>query len=265
MTKEHLLIKLKNLAFSERNIYQPIAKFAFQNYSKIKDINISILALKTNSSPATITRFCKHLDLTGYKEFVAILSQENTQVKEFEFLNNNLQLQTRINEIILETAYLIDEKNICELVSDIINKPHKMILIGYGDSGTFLKMFASRLLRLGINVNFFSEVEDMGVASLLVDNETIVLALSVSGSTKIVLEFINLCKKAKSKIYSITKYDENTLKKLSQINFSLSYDSDNYLITKTPRYGVIFIFDLIFEKIIASNPEKYLKILQKTR
>lgn len=265
MTQKNLLIKLKNLTLSECNIYQPIAKFVFQHYQEIKKINISTLALKTNSSPATITRFCKYLELSGYKELVLILNQEETSGAEVGFLVNNLQLQTKINEIILETAYLMDEHNLDKLVKDITNKPQKVILIGYGDSGIFLRMFASRLLRLGINVTFFSQVEDMGVASILVDSETVVLALSVSGTTKIVLDFINLCKKGNAKIYSITKYDENPLKKISDINFSLSFDSENALITKTPRYGIIFIFDLIFEKIISVNPEKYVQILRKTR
>ncbi|AHI57945.1 hypothetical protein P344_03005 [Spiroplasma mirum ATCC 29335] len=58
---------------------------------------------------------------------------------------------------------------------------------------------------------------------------------------------------------------QNHLKKLGDYNLNLSYNpNDNYLITKSTRYAMLYVLDLIYEQIIASKEEYYTNILQNT-
>jgi DNA-binding MurR/RpiR family transcriptional regulator len=267
INKKQLLVRIKNLVQSDDTTYQPIANFIFNNSRIIEKFNIAYLAKITNSSPATVTRFCKSIGLQGYKELTFILSEQNkltTELVPTNLLVDSLKLKEQVNEIISETAYLIDDYDFNQLVNDLVTRPNKIMFLGYGESYTFLRMFASRLLRLGINIATFSQQEDLEVAMSLIDETNIILALSLSGTTKQVLEISRFAKQRKAKLYSITKYEMNELKKISDINFSISYDAEK-LISKSPRYGIFFLLDLIFEKIVACNNSKYLPILKKTR
>ena len=48
------------------DVEKSIADYLLQNGYEVKNMSISDLAKRTYSSPATITRFCRKLDLDGY-------------------------------------------------------------------------------------------------------------------------------------------------------------------------------------------------------
>lgn len=58
------------------DVEKSIADYLLQNGYEVKNMSISDLAKRTYSSPATITRFCRKLDLDGYKKFQILFNSE---------------------------------------------------------------------------------------------------------------------------------------------------------------------------------------------
>lgn len=264
MNREKLLIKLKNLKNNNESNYQIISSYILSNLKIIGSMGIDKLAKNTFSSIATINRFCQFIGLIGYKEMIKILTSDESENLSSLILNMK-EKRTEINKIINESLFLWEEETLDELILDLKQKK-EILLMGYGESLILLKNFASRLLRVGIEAKVFSSIEDMIVYVNNIGNDSVVIVLSLSGKTKVIIDAATIAKNNGAKIYSITRYSNNAVKKLSDKSFDISYDPiENHLISRTPRYAIIFLLDIVFEKIMESDPKKYNKILIKTK
>ena len=87
------------------NSENEIRKYILKNSKKVITMSVQELAKKSYTSPATVIRLCKRLDLKGYGQFKIELASE---LKAFENMNLNL---------IDHTTF---KKN--DSMSDIVNK-----------------------------------------------------------------------------------------------------------------------------------------------
>lgn len=69
---EKIQIKYHSLSSKEKEI----AKYILDNKNTILNINIKDLALKTNTSMSTITRFCTKIECNSFVEFKILLNGE---------------------------------------------------------------------------------------------------------------------------------------------------------------------------------------------
>lgn len=74
--------KIKNISEDENHRFNFIAKYIMQNIVSIPEITITQLAKATYSSPSTINRFTKFLELSGYKELIHIIKYFNYTIAE---------------------------------------------------------------------------------------------------------------------------------------------------------------------------------------
>ncbi|WHQ37444.1 MurR/RpiR family transcriptional regulator [Spiroplasma sp. SV19] len=262
MLWNELIIKLENLKNNDHK-FSHISIFILKNLGSIGKYTIYQVAFATYSSPASVTRMCQEIGLKGYKELINILTSvyQKPVLKE-DTLANNLLQKSKIN--LDETASLLQPKVITTFVQQI-NQNKKLFLYAYGESALWLESFYSRLLRIGINAFLGRDHENARVSSQIIDCDTVILVLSLSGETKTVLELVKQARKKKAVIFSITKYLQNHLKKISDYNIALSYNpNENQLITKSARYSMLYILDLIYEEIIESDKTRYLDILENT-
>ncbi|WP_425379662.1 MurR/RpiR family transcriptional regulator [Spiroplasma endosymbiont of Stenodema calcarata] len=262
MLWNELFFKLENLK-NNNHKFSHISIFILKNLENIDKYTIYQLAFATYSSPASVTRMCQEIGLRGYKELIKILTSiyQKPALKE-DTLANNLLRKIKFN--LDETASLLQSEVINNFVEQI-KQNKKLFLYAYGESGLWLESFYSRLLRIGINAFLDRDHENVRVSSQIIDSDTIILVLSLSGETKSVLELVKQARKKGVLIFSITKYLQNPLKKICDYHLALSYNpNENQLITKFGRYSMLYILDLIYEEIIESDKTRYLNILENT-
>ncbi|AHF57643.1 GntR family transcriptional regulator [Spiroplasma eriocheiris] len=262
MNYDNLINKLENLKNNE-NKFSFISEFIINHLNKINNYNINQLAKATFSSPVTIIRMCKEIGLQGYKELIIILTSFNTN----KHPNNHNKLDNTLTKIKtnLDATNTLLNFEIIQKFVDYVNSNKTILLFAYGESALWMESFYSRLLRLGIKTYFNKDHENNLIFSQIIDQNFVVLALSLSGETKSVLNLVKQAKKNHAVIFTISKYLQNHLKKLGDYNLNLSYNpNDNYLITKSTRYAMLYVLDLIYEQIIASKEKYYTNILKNT-
>ena len=108
-----------------------------------------------------------------------------------------------------------------EAVTAILECKGKIIISGIGKSGHIAKKITSTLTSTGNQAVFLHPTEALHGDLGLINSEDIIILLSYSGKTEEINNLINLCKKIKIKIISITQNNENLLSRKSDISINL--------------------------------------------
>jgi len=95
-----------------------------------------------------------------------------------------------------------------EMILDDKNK--KIFVVGIGRSGFVARAFALRLMNLGFNVYFLGETITPAATK-----EDLIIAISGSGTTKLVLTASSAAKEIGSKVVAVTSHPESSLGKIA--------------------------------------------------
>lgn len=105
----------------------------------------------------------------------------------------------------------IDETHIEEMIEYILHaKGKKILILGSGRSGFVGRAFALRLMQSGFNVYVSGETITPALSP-----DDLILAISGSGTTKVVVTQAEIAKEMGAKIVSLTSHCESRLGKLS--------------------------------------------------
>lgn len=227
--------------FNETEI--KIYKFIVENGEKIPYMTIREFADEVQVSTSTVLRFCNKLDCDGYREFKERLKKYVHQIQKTPprcDLNEILHYFKKINTNSFEDK--IEEG------ADFIRKAETVIFIGSGSSGALAKYAARYFSNLG---KFSIGLEDT-LYPITKDMEAaVVIALSVSGETKGVIELINRFKINKCNILSITNQPNCTISQMSDWNISYNMDMHeaNGGYNATTQVPVLFIIEALAGRI----------------
>jgi len=130
------------------------------------------------------------------------MSNNNAQVKDKAFI---------LLDVIKENLSQLKEKEVEKFIEILkSHKNNKLLIMGAGRSGLVGRAFAMRLLHVGFNVFVLG---DTIVPSI--NKDDLVIAISGSGSTKLVVTAAEAAQQVGARIISITSYPSSPLAKLS--------------------------------------------------
>lgn len=195
-------------------------EFAVYNYvanhmEEVEQMNIRELSAATGVSTTTILRFCNKLGCEGYKEFKYQLGKSLygriEQRMYFPDAIHTIQFLQKVSEDHSLDIHL-------EQTAEWFLRARQVLFSGIGTSNS-LANYGSRLL------------SDIGIESFVITapfyplpirdlEDTVLVALSVSGETTEMISMVNDYKKKHAKIISITNTGQCTLAKMSDINFA---------------------------------------------
>lgn len=221
-----------------------VYKFILSNKDKIQYMTIRELATAVHTSTASIVRFCGKLGCLGYSEFREKLKLylNQTMIKEpGDDLNEILHYFERTNTSAFETELVKAAK--------MIRNAQKVIFVGIGSSGTLGKYAARYFSNLG---KFSLSLEDPYYPVLTdMTEDTIVIALSVSGETQLLIDLLNRFKSHKCTILSITSDSSTTIAKMSDWNiaYNMSQRVREPFYNVTTQVPVIFLIEALARRI----------------
>jgi 6-phospho-3-hexuloisomerase len=109
----------------------------------------------------------------------------------------------------------LDEREV-ERICELILKARNIFVYGVGRSGIVGRMFAMRLVQLGLQAYFVGET----IAPVVTDKDVVIL-LSGTGETQGALLVAQICRRVSAKIISITSSTDNSIYKASDYNIVL--------------------------------------------
>lgn len=207
----------KNIDLSEVDL--DIYKYILKNTQQVTYMRIRELAVNTHTSTASIQRFCAKFECSGFTEFKIRLKiyleqhdKERSPANVDPTMYINFFKRTMMPDFQKDVQTTIDILKDCELI----------LFLGVGSSNVMAEygsLYFSSLFHFAMRIEdpvtyprrFFPE-------DLL--SKSCIIALSVSGETPEIINYLSDPSFGRCKIISITNSTNSTVAKLSDVNIS---------------------------------------------
>ena len=197
-----------------------VAELILQNPQEAVNSNVAELAKRSGVSEATVVRMCHHLGYKGYYQFRLMLAKDigrdaQQENEELESVPNSI---TKIFQEYANTLTAIGEninENDIKACVNMIKTCKQAHILAVGNTTPLSLYMGFRLGRLGVKCTYDIAPEYFLNHVNLADKEDIIIAISQSGSSRQVIQGMELGKEKGLKMIAITGYKQSPISELA--------------------------------------------------
>ena len=245
---DQIRLKYKTLSKTEKKI----AEYVIDHKSTLLNIHIQELANEIDVSIATITRFCKSIGATGFVEFKILLRDAIEQPDE---IDDAIHTVDQIYHSVIKATNPLTNMHDYEIACEWIFAAKSIHIYGLGSSGLSAHELKTRLARMGLSVDTYTDSHAMIINSSILTPEDIVIVISSSGQTKEIIDGIQTAKRKQAKVISITNYSETPLANNSDLMlYTASLQSFLSKGFMNSQLSILYALDIL-SMMLLLNPE----------
>lgn len=213
-----------------------VADYILKNPEDAVNANVSELANCSGVSDATVIRFCKHIGYQGYYQLKIALSRDLGRKQVEDLYEGYDEDKDSVSNVFRDFANnIVDignnfDKETMLTCAELIRSSTQVHIIAVGNTSPLAQYMGFRLGRLGVRCTYNMVAECFMNHVNLAEPTDIVIAISQSGSSRQVVQGLELAKERKLKIIAITAYKLSPVSRLADyLLFSNSGDASfNY-------------------------------------
>lgn len=243
-----------NLTVSENEI----AQYVMNNAEEVVTSTITNIAKSTNTSEASINRFCKKLGFKGFNSFKIALAQENfyNSMKE-KGASDDVGFISSISkdyrQMIMNTSAMLDEDLLSKAVESI-KKAERVYIFAYSSTSLIAQELEFKLNTIGINAKAVLDINFMRVAVTNIKKNDLAVVIAPTLLMRDIYHVLTSCKERGAQVLTITSYDSPKLNDLVDYRFVTS-DKITAKNSLSLSNNIIFLFviDIIFSMMLDSD------------
>jgi len=253
-------LRIKGIYTSLKSAERRLSDFVMNNPEETIHLTIEKLAEKSDSSYATISRFCKKLGFNGFKDFKSRLIHDVLQNRHSDYSPDQFSIApgTDTSEIcdlifdfstkVLEESIAMVDTSIVDQVVSVFIHANKIIFVGVGTSGISARYAFSKFFRLGFNCDIELDIVINTMKCSLLSEKDVLFAISSSGRSRKVVESAKIAKEKGAIVISLSDFAISPLSKVADINlYTTPRNANLYKDIEVPLFiGQIAIIDLLF-------------------
>lgn len=247
------------------NSEKKIANYVLDNLQQVVYYSVTDLAYEVGVGETTVLRFCRKIGMKGYQEFKLMIAQNLASVEEEGESDNLIDTiaQNTINGL-KETASMIHEGDLKNAI-ETINKAKSLHFFGLGTSGITAMDAKTRFLRIGVPSDAIIDSHLQAMSSATLTEDDVVVALSVSGSTRDLLESLEIARENGAKIIAITYYKRSPITQFADLVLTGGAKESplggGSLIAKISQ---LYVIDILCTGLELLDENKSLRMKEKT-
>lgn len=246
-----------------------VADLVLAQPSQVQFMSITQLADECGTAEATVTRFCRRLNLKGFNAFKIELARHSasTSVKPKDrepnsLVNRSLEVGRLASDAVYQTIELVEPKQVLRAV-ELIESAQHVVCIGSGGSmimaaecahlfstvtGKFQTMLDSHLQ--------MSAVATMGQGD-------VVMLFSYSGATTNGLQVLELAKARGISTILVTRFHKSPAAKLADVVLRCGSNESPFQFGSVPaRIAQLVVLDVLFQEYFHRNRETCQETIQ---
>ena len=205
------LIRLRGLYPSLKTALCKVADVILEQPEMAVYASVNEVAAAAAVSEATVMRFCRILGFKGFQDFKISLAREmvipaarhHEATMEGE-AGGTVRKVFQTNGAALEDTLEIVKVEAMQEAAQLLLHARQIMVIGVGGSRPAVEYTGNRLLLLGLKAFIFTDFYLMLMAASLLSQEDVVLAISNLGTTREILETVDIARERKARIIGIT-------------------------------------------------------------
>ena len=201
-----------------------VADYVMANWQQIQFMSITQLADECSVADATISRFCKSLQLKGFNAFKIELARQSasghtaaSEELNGDTLESRVQMVGRLSqEAVSQTISLVVPGDVDRAVT-ILEQATQVVCVGAGGSMILAQECAHLFLSAGGKFRAVSDSHQQLSAVATMPTNGAVILFSYSGSTSIGLEVLELAKSRGIPVILVTRFRKSPAAKLADV------------------------------------------------
>ena len=261
---ENLLLRLRQGVDGYSRTQQKLGEFVLSDPAKVVYLTITELARESDTSEASVTRLCRTLGCKGYNEFKMAPALDLQQGQPVEHSGD--EIDNVVNESVQalqDTAKLLD-RTLLESAALALHQAQSVQIYGVAASAILGEYLHYKLLRLGKPAQLFSDMHRAAMNATTLSKNTLVVAISSSGSTRDLLHVVKLARKQGVRVLALSNTPRSPLASLSDIQLVAAKPEGPLSAgALNAKVGVMLLVELLTTSLIALD-EKYSDVSQQT-
>lgn len=219
------LLKISSIYNSLTKSEQKVADVVLTEPKAAVFYTITDLSEKAAVGETSVIRFCRKLGFKGYQEFKLSVAQnlstpsENIHgdIQDDDELSVVLKKINALNvKIIDNTTILLDEESLRYAIT-AIREARKLYFFGVGSSGITALDAKYRFMRLGFDCIAENDSHIIAMNAALLEKGDVVVGISTSGSTKDLVDAMEIAKRRGACIICLTSHARSPITQFADV------------------------------------------------
>ncbi len=246
-----------------------VADLVLAQPSQVQFMSITQLADECGTAEATVTRFCRRLNLKGFNAFKIELARHSasTSVKPKDrepnsLVNRSLEVGRLASDAVYQTIELVEPKQVLRAV-ELIESAQHVVCIGSGGS----MIMAAECAHLFSTVTgkfqtmLDSHLQMSAVATM--GHGDVVMLFSYSGATTNGLQVLELAKARGISTILVTRFHKSPAAKLADVVLRCGSNESPFQFGSVPaRIAQLVVLDVLFQEYFHRNRETCQETIQ---
>ncbi len=268
-TKNEVKQKMSKTYENMTQAEKGIADF-FVNNTEMIDFSSKNISKLLYVSEATISRFAKKCGYKGYRELIYSYEKallEDLQDRDISLLTR--RVKSNYSKLLDESFEILDEGQINRIAA-MLHQKNRVYVYGMGNSGYAAREFQLRFMRLGLLVEAVTDSQMIQMSAALVDETSLIIAISLGGKTKEVMKAVKISKQNHAGVILITSnhsvMEEKYCDEILYVAAAKNLDGGT---TISPQFPILIMIDIFYSYYLANNSyykvQKYRETLKALR
>lgn len=236
---------------------------------------ISEIATRAGVSEPTVTRFCRAVGCDGVREFKFFLAQAlafggqylTAEIPARDVRESRIvtAITTAAIAAVQRTSDGLDAAVLMQIAERLAGAGHVLCLGSGGTSSMLATEMQNRLFRLGLSVSVQVDGQLQRMYAAVAKHDTVVIAFSVSGYARSVVEAVNVARQYGAETVAITAPDSDLAKAAhTLVPYQANEDGNIYKPTSS-RYALLTILDIIATATAEARGPQVLESLRRIK
>jgi DNA-binding MurR/RpiR family transcriptional regulator len=252
-----------------------IGEYILEHPRQILRLPIDQLARNIGISLGTLSKFCQTIGYSGFKELKLDLAAELKS--HFQLDNSSIVLGDNLEEVankaisanveaLLATLQGLDINEVARVIK-ALQEAQRIDLFGFGLSSVVALEAYHRFFRLGLRVNWLSDIALQAASSMLLTNGDVAMAFSYAGETGVTIDALRAARKNGATTIVITGNRFSPLAKNGDIVLEVAareptaFRRNLHISSRTAMQGLV---DVIYLGLIQDSEQTRTSLKQTT-
>ena len=259
--EKNIIPHIEAIYSSFTQIEKTIADF-FINNTEDMDFSAKNVASHLYVSEASLSRFAKKCGYKGYREFLFHYKQSSISEKRVES-NLTKNVLNMYQELLNRSYSLVDEAQMLRLV-DKFKKYKRILVYGLGSSGMVGQEMKIRFVRIGVNIETVTDTDLMKINSVLLDDECMVIGISVSGKSVVVNSLKEAKQRGAATVLFTSRKDPEYKKFVDELVLLAVKENLENGMAISPQFPILVLVDILFSNILESDKFRRVALHEST-
>ncbi|MFD2615995.1 MurR/RpiR family transcriptional regulator [Terrilactibacillus laevilacticus] len=251
------------------------AKYILEFPDKVIQMTVSELSEASHSSASAVIRLCKNLGFSGFQDLkiriAGDLQNKQNNGHEYQEIHADSNIANIIETVsnnnslsINETARILDPEKI-EKAAEWLNKAKRIDFYGTGASQLVAQDAQTKFMRINKFCTAYADNHLQLTSAVTLTSDDVVVAISNSGETLQIVECVKAAKESGAKTIGLTRYGNNTLGQLVDINIEIiSSESDVRSAATSSRIVQLNVIDILYVAVAGNQFDSSLNYLNRS-